>query len=647
MKDTPENELFSAYLDGEVDAAEQAEVEQLLATSPAARQLMEELRALSSTLQALPPYQLDEDLSDRVLRTAERQILTQSDRHPVPAPAPRRPILRRMLNPRAVIWSGLAVAAALLIMMMEPGQLDRGEDRKVARVSDPSDAPPLAPSIGAVEAPGEPMSEAPADAPAEAPADGMPRLESGLSVSATVEAKSEKAPAGARERELAGKGGSADRSVIEVPKAVPAEEARPKRGSAGTLHTETLGNGQPAPSAVPMVGGPLRDKANDLKEDGSGRERQITSGKQGGSGFAAGRPTIPGGPPDVGGRGLNSKHAGSAYTDRVSSPGGRIGPADRLAMFPQMDDGVVIVEVSPEALRQKSFNRVLSDNAIDGKETVVDGEAQAQAQTLATAALHRFRQRESQDRRQEKSSQRADLADTYLVWVEATPAQIAGTLDDLTEEVEQRGEFASLRVEPELGTQVQQDWDKYSRSRGQLRRFGGAATIPAKPGEAATDDAGAVGQDLKQQEGGLVATGQPQRGNAWMFQFHDRPITQTQPPNVQAPDPAATVAEPAEPSPQADTPKTPKSAVAPKDRGGLPSSAGRAPADSDAPKQRVEGLWGAQTMQRGLRQPPPEQSRRYVLFVLQVVSPEPPAAAAQVEEKPAANETDVAPAKEP
>jgi anti-sigma factor RsiW len=41
MKDVPENELFSAYLDGELTADEQAEMEQLLATSPAARQLIE------------------------------------------------------------------------------------------------------------------------------------------------------------------------------------------------------------------------------------------------------------------------------------------------------------------------------------------------------------------------------------------------------------------------------------------------------------------------------------------------------------------------------------------------------------------------------------------------------------------------------
>ena len=50
MNNVPDNELLSAYLDGEVTAEQQADVERLLAANPAARQLLDELRALSSTL---------------------------------------------------------------------------------------------------------------------------------------------------------------------------------------------------------------------------------------------------------------------------------------------------------------------------------------------------------------------------------------------------------------------------------------------------------------------------------------------------------------------------------------------------------------------------------------------------------------------
>ena len=77
MNDLPQNELLSAYLDGELTAAEQAEMERLLAANPAARQLLDELRALSATLQALPQEKLGEDLSRQVLRVAERRMLTE------------------------------------------------------------------------------------------------------------------------------------------------------------------------------------------------------------------------------------------------------------------------------------------------------------------------------------------------------------------------------------------------------------------------------------------------------------------------------------------------------------------------------------------------------------------------------------------
>ena len=79
MNDVPDTELFSAYLDGELTADEQVRVEQILATSPEARQLFEELRALGSTLQGLPQEKLDEDLSARVLEVAERRMLLPDD----------------------------------------------------------------------------------------------------------------------------------------------------------------------------------------------------------------------------------------------------------------------------------------------------------------------------------------------------------------------------------------------------------------------------------------------------------------------------------------------------------------------------------------------------------------------------------------
>ncbi|NQU24345.1 MAG: zf-HC2 domain-containing protein [Candidatus Nealsonbacteria bacterium] len=119
MNDAPENELFSAYLDGELTAAEQADVEQLLAASPAARQLLDDLRALSTNLQALPQHKLGEDLSEQVIRLAERKILTRAEQ--LTKPSPQRPsLLIRLVESRALVWSGLAVAVAVMLMIMGP-----------------------------------------------------------------------------------------------------------------------------------------------------------------------------------------------------------------------------------------------------------------------------------------------------------------------------------------------------------------------------------------------------------------------------------------------------------------------------------------------------------------------------------------------
>ncbi len=133
MNDLPNNELFSAYLDGELTAAEQAKVERLLAGDSAARQLMDELRTLSTTIQDLPQYSLGEDLSESVLRMAERRILTDGDSagskatDDYPAPPPWRPSLRRLLTSRALAWSALAVAVAIIFMMNPPPGRRDGE----------------------------------------------------------------------------------------------------------------------------------------------------------------------------------------------------------------------------------------------------------------------------------------------------------------------------------------------------------------------------------------------------------------------------------------------------------------------------------------------------------------------------------------
>lgn len=144
MNDLPQNELLSAYLDGELTAEEQAQVERLLAESPQARQLLDELRALGHTLQSLPQYALGEDISAQVLRAAERQMLTggiPGGASPVPQslPVPRRTAdgfeprtlrstLRGMLSRRALMWTAIAVVAAIFFAL---------QDRQASRLAGP------------------------------------------------------------------------------------------------------------------------------------------------------------------------------------------------------------------------------------------------------------------------------------------------------------------------------------------------------------------------------------------------------------------------------------------------------------------------------------------------------------------------------
>ncbi|MGQ9575464.1 MAG: hypothetical protein ACUVUC_09105 [Thermoguttaceae bacterium] len=163
-----DDELLSAYLDGELTAAQQAAVEQLLATSPEARQLLDELRALSATLQSLPPYKLQEDLAEQVLRTVERRMLSEPAGSGPAAGLPGqevplwRAIARRLLRPRTLLWPALAVAAALLIMALNPDQWapekEPAEASRVAMSPKAGPAPPAEPrSIGA---PAEARAEA-------------------------------------------------------------------------------------------------------------------------------------------------------------------------------------------------------------------------------------------------------------------------------------------------------------------------------------------------------------------------------------------------------------------------------------------------------------------------------------------------------
>lgn len=156
MNPIPDDELLSAYLDGELVGEDLARAERLLAEQPECRQALEELRALSGSIESLPRYRLEADFAQRVLRLAEREMLMGDDAEPssaapqaTPDAAPERLVTRPSLAvdhagapdlggrlwPRAkrpLLYAALTMAAGVLIMIFAPGQpphADRANQR--------------------------------------------------------------------------------------------------------------------------------------------------------------------------------------------------------------------------------------------------------------------------------------------------------------------------------------------------------------------------------------------------------------------------------------------------------------------------------------------------------------------------------------
>jgi hypothetical protein len=133
--DAPEldDELLSAYLDDELSAEERTRVEERLAVDPQARQLLAELRGVSQAVQSLPAEKLGVDLSDAVLRRAERAILATNEqtaaneRTPAGGASERAWTMPFGRSKRSWFWAGAALAAGLLLMFYDRGVNERGD----------------------------------------------------------------------------------------------------------------------------------------------------------------------------------------------------------------------------------------------------------------------------------------------------------------------------------------------------------------------------------------------------------------------------------------------------------------------------------------------------------------------------------------
>ena len=70
-------EMISAYLDDQLTDQERNRVERLLAETGEHRRALQELREVRESLQSLPRHRLPEEFGERVLRRAERAMLTE------------------------------------------------------------------------------------------------------------------------------------------------------------------------------------------------------------------------------------------------------------------------------------------------------------------------------------------------------------------------------------------------------------------------------------------------------------------------------------------------------------------------------------------------------------------------------------------
>jgi len=515
MNTLPENELFSAYLDGELTAAEQAQMDRLLAANPAARQLLDELRTLSTTLQSLPQQKVGEDLGPRVVRIAERRMLTEEppgdvERAQFAAVPLARSIFRRILQPRAVVWLSITAVVAAMIMLNErqrPAPAGKA-DREVA----------LAPATPKRALPPSSMSAAP-DALAKTtdskPAELKRDKDGGWKADKTKEyLASEERPAAApgappaehAPEKPAGPPPDRDLAMARKPASVPGEPAMPRPSA-------------PAPAAeTATLDAPATPSDNSTMPSGNAGKRPAFAGK-GGSGalgiggegeWAAPKLAAKKGPTPAKNAPPATKAGGRpgffeddiTQTERETvaeqTDGGKQGRRGRQ-IVPAVGDGVLVVrcDVSPEALNKKAFDKLLDANGIAWREDEAYEEAERGHGThvLAEKAagdkksgeLNLKEKQQSQEGR--KMRQGGGTGPLDVVYVEATPAQIEATLAGLAA---QPNVFLSVSVQPAPGEALQKSLSQYNR-RGeeQSKAEGGhddryrAKDAPRLPGKTA------------------------------------------------------------------------------------------------------------------------------------------------------------------
>lgn len=595
MKDLPENELLSAYLDGELTADEQAEVEQLLSRSPAARQLLDELRTLSSTLQSLPQYKLAEDLSQWVLRIAQRRILTEpAEPGELPKPAPptgtepapsRRAILRRVFNSRALAWSALTVAVAIMLTVFSPGP----KDDEVAL------APPEAANKVADTAESGLAREGEHHRDRSAPGEAEPAVE-----------RVEESDGGAPADGLAVTDGPApEKGLLQrSDKGQPSPEGMARKAEEAPARD---GPGGP-PDDAPESGFRYADKLDESSARGIATDSRARPIGKDGAGY-----------------GTNGAGGGSAGLGMRAEGLTQVvnGPQVKLAEELVPSDGpyaVVYCDISPEAFQGQTFDHLLKANgiALEGAAVAMDASGGPRAYAELQRAVAQSGERPEEQKQVAVGTTLAYLPQPGkldLVCVRATPAQIEGTLDALRV---QTGEFLSVAVDPAPGVEAQRDWGrKYgrrpepkARQAGDLRT-GQEGDSPETPEARVSELAATVGQRVQGEVQGVEVKGRATQGRAWRLPLRGpsrggglklpaggyaiQSGAAGQQPDAEIP----VASPPAVPPPPAEKPPAEPSPAG--DRSEKPPDSDRRPAESTGQGERLNELQKAGSAEADLR----------------------------------------------
>lgn len=272
------DELLSAYVDGELSPELRAQVEERLRTDPQARRLVDDMRALSGAIQALPREKFTGDLRPRVWAGVDEA------ESPIAGTIERAPRDRWAGFRRGLAWSAVAIAATLVLMIVQPEE--QGDNREIARVDAASEPEAEAKSAGGESAPR--LRRGPPEMGAAMPADGADGSAS-QSVAATAPPTVIDAPA-ATEDEAAGvpsaetlaavAGDLADQSAAPEAtaalSALPGEPVAASRAPARPTTLATVDVTASAPSGMAQLEAHLAEHRIEVSEPGE--EEMAASG---------------------------------------------------------------------------------------------------------------------------------------------------------------------------------------------------------------------------------------------------------------------------------------------------------------------------------------------------------------------------------